>query len=68
MWADGRTGRQIDRRTNMTKLIVTLRNFTNASKNEEANTVRVTIFIVNFVISITGMVKIVPFRTRCKKM
>jgi hypothetical protein len=64
----GRVERQTDRRNNMTKLIVALRNFAKASKNEEANNVRVTIFIVIFVIIITGAVKIVPFRTGSKKM
>ena len=44
----GRVERQTDRCNNMTKLIVALRNFAKASKNEEANTVRVTIFYCNF--------------------
>jgi len=32
MWVDGRTERQIDRQTDMTKLIIAFRNFVNARK------------------------------------
>jgi len=41
--------RQTDRRNNVTKLIVALHNFANASKNEDANIVRVPMFYCKLV-------------------
>jgi hypothetical protein len=44
----GRISNQTDKRKNVTKEIIALRNYANSSKNKDASTVRVTIFYCHF--------------------